>query len=562
MWKRIIVFIFFTVSVFLFSQQKSTQFYKDKFFIYQKIGVDSALIYLNHVFSSEKDIDQAFALTAKRYLLTLTGKEKESKEYLPKINLYLQKIPEAKENYTDLSHIYNILGNTDMANQLPNEALKKFIKADFFAQKNNDIRQHIKIKGNIAFVKLNVKQTDEAIQETKEVLQLLRENKNLYEKENFEIIYNNLFSNLGHLYSDKFIADPDKNKKYADSASNTLFRLLEVAKDEKLLAGTYLMLGTLNNKKQNYGGATRYYLKSLDLYKSLNFKDEIFNLKYNIGVNYYEQGDYKKSKSNFLEISRSMEKEDVTNIDYIFAQDYLSKIYLKEGKTDSVEFYSNQFVNLYKRNSEAEKKSIADLYKQINSKNLNDEISKSSSIQTNQLVLIIALLVVLVSITIYLLYQVRKKKHTEQKLNDLLLQVKNKALNEENPSKTTYTISNEKEAEIMNNLLELEEKKLYLKQEYNQAYVAKKLNTNTTYLSQTINKYMKKSFSEYTNELRINYILKELSENKKIRGYTTQALADLVGYKNGISFARTFKEKTGVTPFQYIEKLNAEKVSE
>lgn len=562
MWKRIIVFIFFTVSVFLFSQQKSTQFYKDKFFIYQKIGVDSALIYLNHVFSSEKDIDQAFALAAKRYLLTLTGKEKESKEYLPKINLYLQKIPEAKENYTDLSHIYNILGNTDMANQLPNEALKKFIKADFFAQKNNDIRQHIKIKGNIAFVKLNVKQTDEAIQETKEVLQLLKENKNLYEKENFEIIYNNLFSNLGHLYSDKFIADPDKNKKYADSASNTLFRLLEVAKDEKLLAGTYLMLGTLNNKKQNYGGATRYYLKSLDLYKSLNFKDEIFNLKYNIGVNYYEQGDYKKSKSNFLEISRSMEKEDVTNIDYIFAQDYLSKIYLKEGKTDSVEFYSNQFVNLYKRNSEAEKKSIADLYKQINSKNLNDEISKSSSIQTNQLVLIIALLVVLVSITIYLLYQVRKKKHTEQKLNDLLLHVKNKALNEENPSKTTYTISNEKEAEIMNNLLELEEKKLYLKQEYNQAYVAKKLNTNTTYLSQTINKYMKKSFSEYTNELRINYILKELSENKKIRGYTTQALADLVGYKNGISFARTFKEKTGVTPFQYIEKLNAEKVSE
>lgn len=563
MWKRIIVFIFLMVSVFLFpQQQKSIQFYKDKFFIYQKIGVDSALIYLNHVFSSKRDIDQAFAFTAKRYLLTLTGKEKQNKEYLLKINSYLQKIPETKENYTDLSHIYNILGNTDMANQLPNEALKKFIKADFFAQKNNDIRQHIKIKGNIAFVKLNVKQTDEAIQETKEVLQLLRENKSLYEKENFEIIYNNLFSNLGHLYSDKFIADPDKNKKYADSASIMLYRLLEVAKDEKILAGTYLMLGTLNNKKQNYEGATQYYLKSLNLYKSLNFKDEIFNLKYNIGVNYYEQGDYKKSKSNFLEISHSMEKEDVANIDYIFAQDYLSKIYLKEGKTDSVEFYSNKFVDLYKRNSEAEKKNIADLYKEINSKNLNDEISRNSSIQANQWVLITALLILLVSITIYLLYQVQKKKHTEQKLNTLLLQVKNKALGEGNTNKTNYTISNEKEAQIINNLLELEEKRLYLKQEYNQAYVAKKLNTNTTYLSQTINKYMKKSFSEYTNELRINFILKELSENKKIRGYTTQALADLVGYKSGISFARTFKEKTGVTPFQYIEKLNAEKVSE
>lgn len=559
MWKRIIVFIFLIASIHLFPQhQKSTQFYKDKFFIYQKIGVDSALVYLNHVFSSEKEIDQAFALTAKRYLLTLTGKEKDVKGYLSKINSYLKKIPETEDNYTDLSHIYNILGNTDMANQQPNDALKNFVKADFFAQQNNDIRQHIKIKGNIAFVKLNVKQTDEAIQETKETLQLLRQNKNLYEKDNFEIIYNNLFSNLGHLYSDKFITDPDKNKKYADSASRNLYQLLEVAKDKKLLAGTYLMLGTLNNKKKNYSDAAGYYLKSLGLYESLQFRDEILNLKYNIGVNYYEEENYKKSKYTFLELSRLMEKDAVMNIDYIFAQDYLSKIYLKEGKTDSVEFYNNKFIDLYKKNSEAEKKNIAELYKDINSKNLNDEISKNSSVLKNQFFLIMVLVISLIGITVYLSYQIRKKKRTEQRLNELLLQVKDNTQNVGSSSKSSFTISNTKEAEIMNNLLELEVKKLYLKQEYNQVYVAKKLNTNTTYLSQTINKYMKKSFSEYTNELRINYILKELSENKKIRSYTTQALADLVGYKSGISFARTFKEKTGVTPFQYIEKLNSE----
>ncbi|MDC8099258.1 AraC family transcriptional regulator [Chryseobacterium rhizosphaerae] len=550
------IFLIAFSSVFPQNQQ-NIQAYKDKFFIYQKIGTDSALTYVDKIFASKNNADLAFAYTAKRYLLTITGKENATQGYMVKINTYLKKIPEIEQNYGNLSHIYNILGNTDMANESPNEALKKFIRADFFAQKNNDIRQHIKIKGNIAYVKLNIKQTDDAISETRQVLELLENNKYLYEKENFEIIYNNLFSNLGHLYSDKYISDPDKNKKYADSALQNFNQLLRSTKDKKLLAGTYLKLGTLNNKQENYQKASGYYLKSLDLYTSLQLKDEILNLKYNLGVNYYELNEYMKSKKSFLEMSHSMEKDSQVNIDYIFAQDYLSKIYLKEGKADSVEFFNNKFIELYQKNSELEKKNIANIYREINSKNLNEEINKSASILRNRLFLIIILVVLIGCITGYLLLQIRKKKKIEIRLDEILLQVKNSSLNN-HQNKSSFTISNEKEAEIMEKLLELEDKKIYLKNEFNQAYAAKRLGTNTTYLSQTINKYMKKSFSEYTNELRINYILKELSENRKLRNYTTQALADLVGYKSGISFARTFKEKTGVTPFQYIEKLNAE----
>lgn len=558
MWKKITILIFLIAFSSVFPQnQQNIQAYKDKFFIYQKIGTDSALTYVDKIFASKNNADLAFAYTAKRYLLTITGKENETQGYMVKINTYLKKIPEIEQNYGNLSHIYNILGNTDMANESPNEALKKFIRADFFAQKNNDIRQHIKIKGNIAYVKLNIKQTDDAISETRQVLELLENNKYLYEKENFEIIYNNLFSNLGHLYSDKYISDPDKNKKYADSALQNFNQLLRSTKDKKLLAGTYLKLGTLNNKQENYQKASGYYLKSLDLYTSLQLKDEILNLKYNLGVNYYELNEYMKSKKSFLEMSHSIEKDSRVNIDYIFAQDYLSKIYLKEGKADSVEFFNNKFIELYQKNSELEKKNIANIYREINSKNLNEEINKSASILRNRLFLIIILVVLIGCITGYLLLQIRKKKKIEIRLDEILLQVKNSSLNN-HQNKSSFTISNEKEAEIMEKLLELEDKKIYLKNEFNQAYAAKRLGTNTTYLSQTINKYMKKSFSEYTNELRINYILKELSENRKLRNYTTQALADLVGYKSGISFARTFKEKTGVTPFQYIEKLNAE----
>ncbi len=548
-----LLFVFFHVSA---QEKASMQFYKDKIFLYQKIGIDSSLVYVNKIFSSEKDSDQAFAYTAKRYLLAVARRNYDDKSYLSKIKFYLNKIPETEENYTVLSQIYNILGNTDKINQKPIEALKEFIKADFFAQKNSDVRQHIKIAGNIASIKLDLKQTDEAITETRKVLKLLKENKNLYEQENFEIIYNNIFSNLGHLYSDKFIADTDRNRKYADSASQNFHHLLQITKDKKLIAVTYLKLGTLYNKKKDYVKASNYYQRSLDIYQSLKLKNEMLNVKYNIGTNYYDLKEYEKSKHIFLKLSHLMEKDSLKNTDYIFTQDYLAKIYLKEGKSDSVEYFNNKFIELYKQNSEIEKENIATLYKNINDKNLHDEIDRNSSVLKSRLFLIMALVILSIGIAGYLVYQLRKKKKIEKRLNEILLSVKNDTLPAAHAHKNNFTISNEKEREIINKLFELEEKKLYLKKDYNQAYVAKKLGTNTTYLSQAVNNYAKKSFSEYTNELRINYILRELSENKKIRSYTTQALADIVGYKNGISFARTFKQKTGVTPFQYIEKLN------
>ena len=67
------------------------------------------------------------------------------------------------------------------------------------------------------------------------------------------------------------------------------------------------------------------------------------------------------------------------------------------------------------------------------------------------------------------------------------------------------------------------------------------------------------TFNDYTNELRINYILDELIENKKLQNYTIQSLAEVVGYKSGVSFSKIFKQKTGLSPYLFIEKLKKDK---
>ncbi|WP_284652667.1 helix-turn-helix domain-containing protein [Flavobacterium terrisoli] len=104
-------------------------------------------------------------------------------------------------------------------------------------------------------------------------------------------------------------------------------------------------------------------------------------------------------------------------------------------------------------------------------------------------------------------------------------------------------------------LKKLEQKEAFLDPNFKLAFVAKKLNTNTAYLSQYFNQVMEKTFSEYTQELRIHYVLQKLIDVPYFRKYTLQAIAEEVGYKDANTLVRVFKKQTGLSPNYYIEKL-------
>ena len=81
------------------------------------------------------------------------------------------------------------------------------------------------------------------------------------------------------------------------------------------------------------------------------------------------------------------------------------------------------------------------------------------------------------------------------------------------------------------------------------------LKTNTTYLSYVVNKRFGKSFGEYSNELKINYVINEMITNHMYRKYSTQAIAESVGFKNAVSFAKSFRKRTGVSPAQFASNI-------
>jgi AraC-like DNA-binding protein len=117
------------------------------------------------------------------------------------------------------------------------------------------------------------------------------------------------------------------------------------------------------------------------------------------------------------------------------------------------------------------------------------------------------------------------------------------------------SIDSETELRILMKLEKLEAEKYYLKPDFTQQEVAKKIKTNTTYLSYVVNKNHNKSFSAYFNELRINYVISEIINNKKYREYTTLAIAESAGFKNADSFTSSFKKKTGITPYTFINEI-------
>ena len=111
--------------------------------------------------------------------------------------------------------------------------------------------------------------------------------------------------------------------------------------------------------------------------------------------------------------------------------------------------------------------------------------------------------------------------------------------------------------QILEGLNKLEKQEYFLRQDCNSYNVAKKIKTNTSYLSKVVNSHYQKNFNAYINDLRINYAVLKLKNDNRFRKFSIQSIAEEVGYKSADSFTKYFKKQTGLNPSFYIKKLNA-----
>jgi AraC-like DNA-binding protein len=252
----------------------------------------------------------------------------------------------------------------------------------------------------------------------------------------------------------------------------------------------------------------------------------------------------------FLEYDRNTPSSEKNKL---VIYDILANQYNHLHKPDSAYKYSrlglNKLSELNTNKTEINKSYYSYNFNKIKTES-KIEVDQEHNKHLLQLILIIAgSLIVIIFITIY--YN-KKRKRNLQKFDSALKEIQH----QETPPKKDYNIDNELQRTILSGLENLEKSDLYLDSNFSIQQLAKIIETNTTYISYTLNNEKNLSFKQYIAQLRINYLTEKLKTDKKYHNYTIQYLAEEIGYTNASAFTRAFKKQVGITPSEYIKSLN------
>ncbi|QBA19731.1 AraC family transcriptional regulator [Chryseobacterium indologenes] len=113
--------------------------------------------------------------------------------------------------------------------------------------------------------------------------------------------------------------------------------------------------------------------------------------------------------------------------------------------------------------------------------------------------------------------------------------------------------------DILSKLQQMEEKNFYLEKGLTQNQLAKKLKTNTAYLSAIINEHKGCNFNAYINRLRIIYAKERLIHDSLWRKYAVDDLSKECGFSNRSKFSKLFHEMTSMSPVEFIQNIENNK---
>ncbi|MHA7056794.1 helix-turn-helix domain-containing protein [Aquimarina sp. M1] len=172
--------------------------------------------------------------------------------------------------------------------------------------------------------------------------------------------------------------------------------------------------------------------------------------------------------------------------------------------------------------------------------------------------LIIALLVIFL-ITISLIFNYKRHKRYKFRFEELMKNTQEKTAPVNSPTiqATSIGIADNIVEKILNGLQDFEKNNGFTNSVITSAVLAKKLNTNTKYLTQVIKHHKQKKFSPYINDLRVNYIIDQLKKDQKLQQYTIKALAEEAGFNSAEVFSKYFFKKTGIYPSYFVKKIQS-----
>lgn len=509
--------------------------------------------------TAENKVKQAYYL---KYFLNKAKKDKNSEEIVNGYKNYLFYAPEkSKLIYAD-SMIYTakkannnaLIGSAYLskgivyyARKEHKNALDNYLIADNFISKTNDKYLVYKVKYNIAIIKYFLGFYDEAIS-------LFTECTDYFKEKNTRAYLNSLhLLGLCHNRIGNYGLCYEINKKGIEEGirmSNTEMKNYFIHSE-----------GINQYFKNNYAEAIKKINYSIPSIKeNKDFGNESVGYFY-IGKSYWDLHKPEMALPYFFKVDKIFDDKGYIRPDlrqnyelllkyYKSKKDLHKQLYYTDKLLKADSILDNKFIYLSGRvrkvyDTKVLLKDKQDIEELFNKRKYNDFIFTG----------IVLVLFLIVSFIAY--RHIRNKNVYRQKFEELM--AKNEAVSKvevKNVSNGIGNINKDTIAEILKQLEKFEKDKKFLAKDLTSAKLAAIFNSNPKYLSQIIFQYRGKKFVKYIADLKINYLIKLLKEDSKIRKYSNSALAEEVGFNSIKTFTQAFFAEAGCPTSYFIEELN------
>ncbi|MBC8754906.1 AraC family transcriptional regulator [Kordia sp. YSTF-M3] len=567
-FKILILFFYLCTISSAFSQTDSlaTKSYDELTKLYvQNIGKNpaTALVYMQKAHEVAKQTNDTAEIARTFYGLAycnfyLTNNSK-TLQYVEKAIPLLLK--EEEKNGVMLYQCFNLKGMvfTDMGEN--SKALNSHIMAKEYAKKNRNIRNEIITASNIAFIKKMHKNYTEAIKIFKESLAVL-EKSNIDDetKLSYEL---SLYVNIADTYLRMKETTGEDYIKEARYYSNLGLRKCSKTTHTIVYYNLLLTEIVIRFEEGIYQESITLAEEVVTYAKEDNNEATLCNAYFYIGKSYAKLKKYQQAITYLEMVDSLIQKSEKSYSNERQLNRILAVCYTAIGEIEKGQARLERYIGLFDQERVDDVKVMNEVYVKNDIPELISELEELKKIilatekKKQQLYFIAGILTVLLIFSIgWYRKKVKKvKKHVSDVLKKVAELEKIQVQEKNKTSTISEKVTDQKAALILEKLKKFEEKEEYLSIDCSLSYVADKLQSNTSYISNVINNYKHKTFKAYITELRINAALIRLKNDDKLRSYTIQAIAEEFGFKRQETFSKAFKQETGIYPSQYLKKL-------
>lgn len=406
--------------------------------------------------------------------------------------------------------------------------------------------------------------------------------------------------NIGHIkyYLEQF--------KEALTLLNECLDYFKKHNDKRAYLNTLHYIGLCHNRMFNYGQCSRINLLGIEEGERLENKSMAVYFRHSEGINQYFKKNYNTAIDSLKGVIKDIaDLNDFANV--TLAQFYLGKSYMVLGDSKKAipylkmvdQSFSNSgyikpelqeayllLMDYYKATNDPSKylyyinrlikvDSVLitrnnHLFSKINREyslaNIKHEKQKAENLleikKRNELFFILGGTVLLILLLWYAFKNYHNKKAYRKRYEELMSEKAHSPTTNTKKYNKKANISDKVEKSIIKQLERFETNHEYLGKHLTRFSLAASFNTNASYLSQIIKQEKGKKFSDYVNELKVDYAIALLKEDKIYRNYTIKALSEEVGFSSMQRFVKSFKAKLGMPPSYFIKELMDETSNE